>query len=100
VLLASAGIGLSDIDGTRKLLDDVRPEDKERAGYHVAQGLLLLAQKDEAGAENEYKAALKADSKFAQAHAALAALDWARKDLKGQKQNSGPRPISPRSGRP
>jgi tetratricopeptide (TPR) repeat protein len=86
MLLASAGIGLNDIDGTRKLLDGVRPEDKERAGYHVAQGQLLLAQKDAAGAENEFKAAVKADPKFFQAHAVLAALIWARKDLKGAEE--------------
>lgn len=86
VLLASAGIGLGDVDGTRKLLDDVRSEDKTRAGYHIAQGLVLLAQKDEARAENEFKAAVKADAKAAQAHAALATLDWARKDLKGAEE--------------
>jgi tetratricopeptide (TPR) repeat protein len=83
MLLASAGIGLNDIDGTRKLLEDVRPEDKQRAGYRVAQGLLLLAQKDEADAESEFQAAVKADPKFAQAHTVLGSLYWARKDLKG-----------------
>ena len=83
MLLANAGIGLNDIDGTRKLLEDVRPEDKQRAGYHVAQGLLLLAQKDEADAESEFQAAVKADPKFPQAHTVLGSLYWARKDLKG-----------------
>jgi tetratricopeptide (TPR) repeat protein len=83
MLLASAGIGLNDIEGTRKILDDIRPDDKQRAGYHVAQGLLLLAQNDEVGGENEFKAAVKTDPKFAPAHASLATLDWARKDLKG-----------------
>jgi tetratricopeptide (TPR) repeat protein len=83
MLLASAGVGLNDIDATRKILEDVRPADKERAGYHVALGLLLLAQQDESGAENEFKTAVKADAKFAGAHAALATLDWSRKDLKG-----------------
>jgi tetratricopeptide (TPR) repeat protein len=82
ILLASAGVGLNDIDETRKLLDNVRPEDKQRAGYHVAQGMLLFAQKDEAGAENEFNAALKADPKLGAAHAALATLFWVRKDLK------------------
>src|ERR1700716_2542217 len=36
MLLASAGSGLNEIEETRKLLEGFRPEDKERAGYHVA----------------------------------------------------------------
>jgi tetratricopeptide (TPR) repeat protein len=81
MLLASAGAGLKDIEGTRKLLDDVRPDDKQRAGYHVAQGLLLLAQNDP-GAESELKAAVKADPKLPEAHAGLATLYWGRNNLK------------------
>src|SRR3982075_3377895 len=45
ILLASAGVGLNDIDETRKLLDNVRPEDQQRAGYNVAPGMLLFAHK-------------------------------------------------------
>ena len=49
MLLADAGVRLNQIDDTRKLLDGIREEDKQRAGYHVAQGLLLLAQKARIG---------------------------------------------------
>jgi tetratricopeptide (TPR) repeat protein len=82
ILLASAGVGLNDIDGTRAFLEKVRPEDKKRAGYHVAQAILLLAQKDDGGAESELKAAVTADPKWDAAHSGLATFYWAHNDLK------------------
>ena len=45
LLLADAGIRLNQVDDTRKFLDSIREQDKQRAGYHVAQGILLLAEK-------------------------------------------------------
>src|SRR5690349_9470095 len=82
MLVADAGIRLNQVDDTKKILDGVRQDDKKRAGYHVAQGMLLLAQRQDSDAENEFNAATKADPKFAPAHAALAAIYWARKDVK------------------
>lgn len=86
MLLADAGIRLNQIDDTQKYLDGIREEDKQRAGYHVAQGMLHLAQRQESEAENDFHAATKADSKFAPAHAGLAALYWAHKDLQRAEQ--------------
>lgn len=82
ILAAEAGIRLNQIDDTRKLLDGIREQDKQRAGYHVAQGMLLLAERKDSDAENEFNAAVKADPKFAPAHTGLAAIYWAHKDLK------------------
>jgi tetratricopeptide (TPR) repeat protein len=86
MLLADAGIRLNQVEDTRKFLDGIREEDKQRAGYHAAQGMLLLAQRQDSEAENEFNAATKADPKFAPAHAGLAAIYWGRKDLKGAEQ--------------
>jgi len=86
LLLADAGIRLNQVDDTRKFLDSIREQDKQRAGYHVAQGILLLAERQESGAENEFNAAAKADPKFAPAHSGLAAIYWAHKDLKRAEQ--------------
>ena len=86
ILLADAGIRLNQVDDTRKFLDSIREQDKQRAGYHVAQGILFLAEKQESGAENEFNSAIKADPKFAPAHSGLAAIRWAHKDLKGAEQ--------------
>ena len=86
MLLADAGIRLNQIEDTQKFLDTVREEDKQRAGYHLAQGMLLLAQRQESGAENEFNAATKADPKFAPAHAGLAAIYWAHQDLNRAEQ--------------
>jgi tetratricopeptide (TPR) repeat protein len=91
MLLAEAGLRLNQIDDTRKLLDGIRETDRQRAGYHVAQGMLLLAERQDSGAENEFNAAVKSDPKFAPAHAGLAAIAWAHNDLKraGQEFRAG-----------
>lgn len=86
MLVADAGIRLNQVDDTKKILDGIRQEDKQRAGYHAAQAMLLLAQRQDADAENEFNAAVKADPKFAPAHSGLAAIYWARKDLKAAER--------------
>jgi tetratricopeptide (TPR) repeat protein len=86
MLLADAGVRLNQIEDTRKILDGIGEADKQRAGYHVAQGMLLLAERQDSGAENEFNAAVKADPKFAPPHAGLAAIYWAHKDLKRAEQ--------------
>ena len=86
MLLADAGVRLNQVEDVRKILDGIREADKQRAGYHVAQGMLLLAERQDSGAENEFNAAAKADPKFAPPHAGLAAIYWAHKDLKRAEQ--------------
>jgi tetratricopeptide (TPR) repeat protein len=86
MLLANTAVGLKDIDETRKLIQDLREKDQDRPGYHLALGVLALAQKDQARAESEFNAALKLDPKSALAHSALANLYWVRNDLKAAEQ--------------
>jgi tetratricopeptide (TPR) repeat protein len=76
-----------DIDEVQKLLEGFREKDQNRAAYHVALGTLAFRQKDEARAENEFKAAIAADPKLAVAHAALGSLYWSRNDLKSADQS-------------
>jgi tetratricopeptide (TPR) repeat protein len=86
MFLVEAGVRLNQIEDTKKFLDGIREADKQRAGYHVAQGVLLLAERQDSAAENEFNAAAKADPKFAPAHAGLATLYWAHNDLKRTEQ--------------
>ena len=86
MVLANTAVGLKDIDETRTLIQDLREKDQDRPGYHLALGVLALAQKDQARAESEFDAALKLDPKSALAHSALANLYWARNDLKAAEQ--------------
>src|ERR1700730_4214211 len=86
MLLTNTAVGLKDVGETRKLIQDLREKDQDRPGYHLALGMLALAQKDQARAESEFDAALELDPKSALAHSALANLYWARNDLKAAEQ--------------
>jgi tetratricopeptide (TPR) repeat protein len=86
MLLASSAARLSDLDETRQLIDEMRAKDQDRAGYHLALGILALAQKDQARAETEFNAALKVDPKSAAAHTALGELYWSRNNLQAADQ--------------
>ena len=86
VLLATTAIGLDDVEDTQKLIETLRAKDQDRSGYHLALGILALAQKDQARAEAEYNNALKLDPNSAGAYTALANLYWSRNDLKGAEQ--------------
>ena len=65
MLLASSAAGLNDLDETRQLVEEMRAKDQDRSGYHLALGILALAQKDQARAETEFNTALKVDPKSA-----------------------------------
>jgi tetratricopeptide (TPR) repeat protein len=54
----------------------------DRAALEVALGNLALREQDLAAATNAFNLALKLDSKFAAANAAVGALAWARGDVK------------------
>src|SRR6266550_3553656 len=72
--LASAALRFGQLDAARKALDSVPKENRESAPYHVVAGWLARAQRDEAGQERHFAAALekephnetKAADRFAQ----------------------------------
>jgi len=86
LLLADASRTPEEIEDARKLIQSSREKDQDRAGYHLALGLLDLRQNDQAAAESEFKAALNLDPKSSYANAALGALYWSRNDLKSADQ--------------
>jgi tetratricopeptide (TPR) repeat protein len=86
IVLASSAIRLNDVDEMRQLIEGMRAKDQDRSGYHLALGILALAQKDQARADTEYNAALKLDPKSAAAYAALGTLYWSRNDLQAADQ--------------
>jgi tetratricopeptide (TPR) repeat protein len=86
LLLADASRTPEDVEDARKLIESSREKDQDRAGYHLALGLLDLRRNDQAAAESEFKAALNLDPKSSTANAALSALYWSRNDLKAAEQ--------------
>ena len=72
VLLADTALGLNDAEAMRGFIQGLRDKDQDRAGYHLALGLLDLRQNDQAGAESEFKAALALDPKSVGALTAIA----------------------------
>ncbi len=82
ILLATTAARLNDVEETRQLIEGMRTKDQDRAGYHLALGLLAaLSPKDQGQAEAEFKAALNLDPKSAAAYSALGNLYWSRNDL-------------------
>jgi hypothetical protein len=57
--LASAALRFGQLDTARKALDNVRPDERDRAAYHVVAGWLARAQGDEADVERHFAAAVK-----------------------------------------
>jgi tetratricopeptide (TPR) repeat protein len=86
MLLASSAAGLNDLDETRQLVEEMRAKDQDRSGYHLALGILALAQKDLARAETEFNTALKVDPKSAAAYTILGNFYWSRNDLQAADQ--------------
>src|SRR5262249_25406415 len=86
LLLADAAVTPEDIEETRKQIENLRGSDQDRAGCRLALGALALKQKDEARAENEFKAALQLNPKSDAAHSALAILYLSRKDTQAADQ--------------
>jgi tetratricopeptide (TPR) repeat protein len=82
VLLANTAIAPTDIEETRKLIEDLRQQDRNRPGYHLAIGTLDLRQTDLARAESEFKAALDLDPRSRAALAALGVVYESQNDLK------------------
>jgi hypothetical protein len=57
--LASAALRFGQLDTARKALENVRPEERDKAAYHVVAGWLARAQGDEADVERHFAAAVK-----------------------------------------
>ena len=57
--LASATLRFGQLDTARKTLENVRPEERDKASYHVVAGWLAHAQGDEAEVERHFAAAVK-----------------------------------------
>ena len=57
--LASAALRFGELDTARKALEHVRPNDREKAAYHVVAGWLSRAQGNEAGLLEHFAAAVK-----------------------------------------
>jgi tetratricopeptide (TPR) repeat protein len=57
-ILASAATP-DDVEDTRTLIEDLRARDQDRAGYHLARGVLALQRQDAAEAQSEFEAAAK-----------------------------------------
>jgi tetratricopeptide (TPR) repeat protein len=84
LILADTLVGANDrdIEETRELIENLRKQDQDRAGYHLALAALDLRQKNEARAETEIKAALNLDPKSSLAYTTLGMLYGTRNDLK------------------
>ncbi|MDQ3626595.1 MAG: tetratricopeptide repeat protein [Verrucomicrobiota bacterium] len=57
--LASAALRFGQLDAARRALESIRPEDREKAAYHVVAGWLARAEGNDAGVENHFAAAVK-----------------------------------------
>ena len=83
-----------------KRIEQLRQQDQDRAGYHVAAGSLHLRQQEFDKAESELKQALALDPKSSAAHLVLGTLYWARNELApaGQALKAASDLAPPRSG--
>jgi tetratricopeptide (TPR) repeat protein len=86
LLLTDTAVAPNELEETRKTVENLRGQDQDRPGYHLALGMLDLRQKEEGRAENEFKIALNLDPKSAVAYMALGNLYWSRQDLKAADQ--------------
>ena len=75
-----------DLAEARKFIESLRGQDSDRAAYHVAIGRFDLREKNPAGAEREFKAALDLDSTSSGAYVGLGLLYWKRNDLPAADQ--------------
>jgi tetratricopeptide (TPR) repeat protein len=82
ILLADTSVTPELIDESRKLLEEMRDKDKDRAGYHVALGLLDFRQRKPDDAEREFKKAIELEPKSIAALTALGTLSMNKNNSK------------------
>jgi tetratricopeptide (TPR) repeat protein len=78
LLLTDTARAPEEIQETEQLVENLRQQDRERIGYHLALGTLYRRQEELLRAETEFKEALDLDPKSSAAHFALGNLSWAR----------------------
>jgi tetratricopeptide (TPR) repeat protein len=81
LLLIDAVHAPGEIQETRQRIETLRQTHSDRAGYHVALGMLDLHQRDPSNAERELKEALQLDPKSGAAQFALGNIYWMRNEL-------------------
>lgn len=57
--LASAALRFGQLDAARRALENTRPQDREKAAYHVVAGWLARAEGNDAGVESHFAAAVQ-----------------------------------------
>jgi tetratricopeptide (TPR) repeat protein len=82
LLLTDAVRAPGEVEETRKRIEALRQTHRDRAGYHLALGMLDLRQRDPPNAERELKEALQLDPEFAAAKFVLGNIYWMRRQLK------------------
>ncbi|MBA3762837.1 MAG: hypothetical protein H0X04_05750 [Chthoniobacterales bacterium] len=60
--LASAALRFGQLDTAQRALDEVAPQDRDRAAYHVVAGWLARAQGNDVDVETHFAAAVKQES--------------------------------------
>jgi predicted Zn-dependent protease len=89
LLLVGTARSPEEVESTRQLVESLRAQDRDRPGYHLALGALIAignAQRRDQ-AKIEFKTAIEMDPKSANAHTALANLQWAEDDVKAADES-------------
>ena len=81
LLLADSAITSKQILETRQRIEELRQQDQDRAGYHLALGGLHLRQHDLNKAASEFRKALALDPKSGAVQQSLGNLHWMQDDL-------------------
>jgi tetratricopeptide (TPR) repeat protein len=87
VVLVNTAVTADAMEQARNLVQTLREKDyQDRAGYHMALGVLASRQQDWTLARSEFETAAKLDPKLALPHAALASLAWNRNDFEAAEE--------------
>ena len=86
LLFADTSVALNDHQDVLKQVQELRQQDKDRPGYHLALGVIATRQGDEVRAESEFRKALELDEKSSAGYAAIGMFYWTRSDLKSADQ--------------
>jgi tetratricopeptide (TPR) repeat protein len=86
IMLAETAFGQKELQDTRQQIESMRQGDKDRAGYHLARGAILLKLGQQTNVASELKKALELEPKSPAALAALGNLYWMQGDLQKAEQ--------------
>jgi tetratricopeptide (TPR) repeat protein len=82
LLLIDAVSAPAEIEEARERIEALRQTHRDRAGYHLALGMLDLRQRDPSNAERELSEALRFDPESGAAKFVLGNIYWMRHELK------------------